>query len=121
MISFRFICCLNSEAVGTKRTQAPLFSPIFSGNQPATRLLVGKAEAGTEDKSHRFAAARSVVAVSDAPPEAKAACQYVHIHIHTRRGAAAILRQPPVSVSKKSFRPAEAVFRTLKKFEKLVD
>ena len=31
MRTVKSVCCLNSETVGTKRTQAPLFSPIFSG------------------------------------------------------------------------------------------
>ena len=31
MTSFRFVYYLNSDAECTKRTQAPLFFPIFSG------------------------------------------------------------------------------------------
>ena len=46
--------CLNAEAGYTKRNPTPLFSPIFSGNQPATSSLVGKEETATEDKSRRL-------------------------------------------------------------------
>ena len=54
MSSSKFGCHLKSDAGCTNCVQAPLFSPIFSGSQPATSSLVGKEETATEDKRRRL-------------------------------------------------------------------
>ena len=54
MTTNKFGCCLKSDAGCTKRNPASLFSPIFSGSQPATSSLVGKEETATEDKRRRL-------------------------------------------------------------------